>query len=181
MKVVVSAASRHGSTEMIADCIHEELEYRGCQAYLMDPDSLTSLEDYDAAVLGSAVYRGHWLKPARKLVTRLEGQLRQMPVWLFSSGPVGGFDPEAPPTDAVDIATRLCARDHRVFPGRLDRDLLSFSERLRLRGSGAENGDDRDWIEIGRWAHTIADTLRADGPRADGLRAERPIVGHAAT
>src|SRR5574338_1050632 len=86
MKVLVAAASRHGSTEMIADCIHEELEYGGCQADLADADSVTSIADYDAVILGSAVYSGHWLKGARKLAGRLETELRGKPVWLFSSG-----------------------------------------------------------------------------------------------
>ena len=159
MKVVVAAASRHGSTEMIADCIHEELEYGGCQAYLMDPDSLTSVADYDAVVLGSAVYAGHWLKPARKLASRLETQLRGKPVWLFSSGPVGAIEQGAPPPDAVEIAGRLGAREHRVFPGRVEQDQLSFSERLGARGLGGRSEDDRDWIEIGRWARSIAASL----------------------
>lgn len=161
MKVVVAAASRHGSTEMIADCIHEELEYGGCQADLMDADSLTSVAEYDAVVLGSAVYDGHWLKSARKLASRLEAQLDGKPVWLFSSGPVGALARgAAAPSDAAEIARRLHAKDHRVFPGRVERDKLGVGERFRLRTSGGANGDDRDWIEIGRWARTIAAALR---------------------
>jgi menaquinone-dependent protoporphyrinogen oxidase len=164
MKVVVAAASRHGSTEMIADCLHEELEYGGCQADLMDPDALTSVAEYDAVVLGSAVYNGHWLKPARKLAGRLEAELRTKPVWLFSSGPVGSLASEGEaPSDALEIAQRLGARGHRVFPGRVERDQLGFGERFRLRTSGGANGDDRDWIEIGRWARSIAATLHASG------------------
>ena len=164
MKVVVAAASRHGSTEMIADCLHEELEYAGCPAYRMDPDSLTSVADYDAVILGSAVYEGHWLKPARKLAVRLENELRGKPVWLFSSGPVGSIDPDAPPVDAVEVAGRLGAREHRVFPGRVEQDQLSFGERLGVRRLGGRSEDDRDWIEIGRWARSIAKTLLAEEP-----------------
>lgn len=174
MKVVVAAASRHGSTGMIADCIHEELEYGTCQADLMDPDALTSVAEYDAVVIGSAVYDGHWLKPARKLASRLEAELRDKPVWLFSSGPVGALaSGSEDPEDAVEIGRRLGARGHRVFPGRVERARLGVGERLKLRASGVENEDDRDWIEIGRWARSIAATLRAEGSRSGS-------VGHAA-
>jgi menaquinone-dependent protoporphyrinogen oxidase len=166
MKVVVAAATRHGSTQMIADCIHEELEYSGCQAYLIDPDSLTSLAEYDAAVIGSAVYEGHWLKPARKLLQRLESELRNKPVWLFSSGPVGdSVKPEAP-VEAAEISARIGAREHRVFAGRIERDQLSFGERLHVHDLDPERADDRDWIEIGRWARSIAAAVRTEEPHA---------------
>jgi len=174
MKVLVAAASRHGSTELIADCIHEELEYSGCQAELADPDGVTSLADYDAVVLGSAVYAGHWLKPAKRLVTRLEGQLRGKPVWLFSSGPISGrANLSEPPADAAEISARLGAKEHRVFDGRIERDQLGFGERLRLRG--AASSDDRDWLEIGRWARSIATSLHEQG----SARQAPSAAGHA--
>lgn len=164
MKVLVAAASRHGSTEMIADCIREELEFGGCDADLIDPDSVASVREYDAVVLGSAVYAGHWLKPARKLADRLEPALRGKPVWLFSSGPVGGAGKAiAPSVDGGELARRLGAREHRVFPGRIEPVKLSTLERWRVRGADAED-DDRDWLEVGRWARSIAATLRADEP-----------------
>jgi menaquinone-dependent protoporphyrinogen oxidase len=156
---------------MIADCIHEELEYGGCQADRMDPDALTSVAEYDAVVLGSAVYDGHWLKPARKLASRLEAQLRTKPVWLFSSGPVGSVAGASEASgDAVEIGRRLGARDHRVFPGRIEPAQLGFGERFRVRTSGGSEGDDRDWIEIGRWARSIAATLRAEAAGSEPVR-----------
>ncbi len=56
---------------------------------MLEPDEVTELEDYDAVVLGSAVYAGHWLEPAKQLAERFVGQLLGRAVWLFSSGPVG--------------------------------------------------------------------------------------------
>jgi menaquinone-dependent protoporphyrinogen oxidase len=176
MKVLVVAASRHGSTEMIADCIHEELVYGRCQAHLMDVTAVTSLAAYDAVVLGSAVYSGHWLKPARTFVARFESELRRKPVWMFSSGPVGDASPSAPPVDAMEIAARIGAREHRVFPGRIERDQLGFGERLAVRGGSGESADSRDWIDIGRWARSIATALLAEAPSSDAA-VER---GHAA-
>jgi len=40
-------------------------------------------------VLGSAVYLGQWMKPARELAERSAGAIASRPVWLFSSGPIG--------------------------------------------------------------------------------------------
>jgi menaquinone-dependent protoporphyrinogen oxidase len=81
---------------------------------VLEPEQVDEVEGYDAVVLGSAVYAGHRLKPARKLVDRCGAALAARPVWLFSSGPVG--DPPKPEEDpdwaeitgwAAGIATAL--------------------------------------------------------------------------
>jgi menaquinone-dependent protoporphyrinogen IX oxidase len=63
-------------------------------------EQVREVDGYDAVVLGSAVYAGHWLKPAREPVGRLGTFLADRPVWLFSSGPVG--DPPKPEGDFRD-------------------------------------------------------------------------------
>ena len=52
MKVLVTAASRHGATAEIAAAIGEALTARGLQASVVDPGAVTNLEGYDAVVLG---------------------------------------------------------------------------------------------------------------------------------
>jgi menaquinone-dependent protoporphyrinogen oxidase len=44
---------------------------------------------YDAVILGSAVYVGHWLEAAQRFVEKHRADLVARPVWLFASGPVG--------------------------------------------------------------------------------------------
>ena len=89
MLVLVSAASRHGSTADIAASIVRVLHLRGLAADLVEPAEVRDLSEYDAVVLGSAVYAGRWMGPATDLVARCQSQLASRPVWLFSSGPVG--------------------------------------------------------------------------------------------
>jgi hypothetical protein len=40
-------------------------------------------------VLGSAIYGGRWLEPARRLIEQRSGKLAARPTWLFSLGPLG--------------------------------------------------------------------------------------------
>ena len=47
-----------------------------------------SLEDWDAVVLGSAIYAAHWQKDARRFASRFRTELAARPLWLFSSGPL---------------------------------------------------------------------------------------------
>lgn len=61
MKVLVTVATRHGSTAEIADVIVRVLHLRGLDADEVHPGSVHDISGYDAVVLGSAVYAGRWL------------------------------------------------------------------------------------------------------------------------
>jgi len=160
LQVLVTAASRHGATQEIAKAITDELQAAGLETALLPPDAVTSLEGFDAVILGSAVYAGRWLEPARRFVERYRAALQDRPVWLFSSGPIGG-QPEKE-DEALDVGgarTSTRARDHRVFGGRLDRGRLGLAERAITRVVRAPDGDFRPWDEIAAWAREIATEL----------------------
>ena len=164
MKVLVTAATKYGATGEIAQAIGEVLREHGLDSTVGPPEDATTVDGYDAVVLGSAVYAGHWLRPARELVDRSRDALAARPVWLFSSGPVG--DPPKPaedPVDVTEIVAATGARDHRVFAGKLVRRQLGFADKAIAVALRVPDGDFRDWSEIRRWAAGIADALRS-GP-----------------
>ena len=166
MKVLVAVASRHGSTREIGDAVAEVLRTAGFEVDVQDPDDVESVEPYDAVVLGSSVYVGRWAASARALVDRCAWALSKRPVWLFSSGPVG--TPLAPAADAEELSgimTRIRARGHRTFPGRLDTGGLGLAERAAVALLQAEQGDFREWRDIADWASAIASELHADEVR----------------
>lgn len=162
MKVLVTAASKHAATAEIAQAIGETLAGRGFEVAVLPVEEVAEVRDVDAVVIGSAVYAGHWLNPAKEFIRRNANALSTLPVWLFSSGPVG--EPPKPPeepVDAADMVTTSAAREHRVFPGRLDKSLLGFAERAIVTALHAPEGDYRDWGEIRAWATGIAESLAA--------------------
>ncbi len=161
MRVLVATASKHGSTEEIGRCIAESLTGEGVDARILAPDEVTALTGFDAAVLGSAVYAGRWMKPMRELVDRLATGLGEIPVWLFSSGPIG--DPPNPHEDPVDVAPIMeatGAREHVLFAGKLDKKVLGFGERAIVGALKAPEGDFRDWDEIRGMAVRVATDLK---------------------
>ena len=116
MKVLVTAASKHGTTTEIAEAIADVLRTARLEVDVIEPDAVTTIADYDAVVLGSGVYAGHWMKPAKAFVERHELALRGRTVFLFSSGPIG--DPPRPLEDPAEVAAideTTMAIDHRVF------------------------------------------------------------------
>jgi menaquinone-dependent protoporphyrinogen oxidase len=159
MRVLVSAASKHGSTTQIADRIAEAVRNTlpiDAVVEVCPAAETRDVASYDAVVLGSAVYMGHWLQEARLAAVRIAARPPRS-VWLFSSGPIG--DPPKPDEDPVDvrgIVAATNARGHRVFAGRLDRCRLSFAEKAMVLALRVPDGDFRDWDAIDDWARQIA-------------------------
>jgi len=162
--VAVIYASKHGSTREIAEGIQRVLRDRGLEAGLNSVEDRVDLSGADAIVLGSAVYMGRWMKPAREFAGARGGELAGKPLWLFSSGPIGSQpEPKDDPFGIAELMAELGAKEHRVFAGKIDKSQLGFAERAVLKAVRAEEGDSRDWDEIRAWASSIADTLQHEG------------------
>ena len=167
MKVLVTAASRYGATAEIATAIVDVLAAHGHEVTALPPDQAASVDGYEAVVLGSAVYAGHWLPAARDFAQRSGEALATRPLWLFSSGPVG--DPArklvqkmgVPPLEVGEIRERTHALDHRMFAGRLDAANLPVLQRAALAAFSGLQGDFRDWDAIRAWASGISDVLES--------------------
>ena len=159
--ILVAYASKHGSTEGIAARIAERLVARGREAQARPVDAIDDLGSPEALVLGSAIYAGSWMKEAVEFAQNHAGALAGVPVWLFSSGPLGTDvqDEEEQPRQLAELREALDPREHRVFFGALDRSKLGFAERMMMKAVKAPEGDFRDWDAIAAWADGIADAL----------------------
>ena len=161
-KVLVTYASRHHATREIAEAIAVALARHGIPAEARPVEAVDDLRDYGAVVLGSAVYMNRWLSPARRFAQIHASELNRIPVWLFSSGPLGPPGHEIPPGQAADIPVlrRLTrATGHQTFGGRLEMKHLHFTERAIARTIHAPEEDSRDWDAVDRFAGEIAEEL----------------------
>ncbi len=179
MRVLLTVASRHGATQEIAEVLAGELATEGLRVEIAEPASVTSVAGYDAVVLGSGVYMGRWLPAARDLAARCAEELRERPVWLFSSGPVG--DPPKPavgePADVPELIAETAALGHQLFAGRLERRRLRGGERAVVGMTRAAEGDFRDWDAVRAWGAAIrAELLPGRAGRAPGDHPEAPTV-----
>jgi menaquinone-dependent protoporphyrinogen oxidase len=173
MEVLVTYASRHGSTAGIAERIAAGLRAAGLSAEVAAVTQVGDVERYDAFVIGSAAYLFHWLKDATRFVKRHRAVLEAQPVWLFSSGPLGteridehGDDvlEATRPREFDELAALVHPRDLQVFFGAWDPDAprIGLSEQLVRRLPAAEAtpaGDFRDWAAIDAWSAAIAREL----------------------
>ena len=77
----------------IAARVGQVLNEAGLSTVVQPVDNVSDVREFDAVVLGSAVYAGQWRKEAAAFLTDNEYQLAERPVWLFSSGPTGEGEP----------------------------------------------------------------------------------------
>jgi len=164
MSVAIIVASKHGSTREIGEEIARNLRHSGIGSTLYDANEDVNLQGRTGVIVGSAIYIGKWMKEARSFIETNQQQLRQMPVWLFSSGPIGDQPPDkAIDANAIDeLIAASGARDHQVFYGKLDPADLSRTERFVTKLVHAPEGDFRDFEAIDGWAEEIASVLLAE-------------------
>ena len=162
-RILVAAASKHGSTTGIAERIGGLIQQAGFDVDVNSINDDPDVAAYDAAVVGGGVYCGSWLKDGRRFIDSNASKLGEIPVWLFSSGLLG--DPPdqkgdvAVKSDALVAATQ--AEDHVILFGSLSRADLGFGEMAIMKRVGAPEGDFRDWDQIDAWVDKIAEHLSA--------------------
>ena len=165
-KVLVVYASKYGSTAEIAEKIGEILLQAGLKTEVLPVMKVRNLAPYDAIVLGSAVYMGMWRREIVRFLKKKGKELEEIPVWFFSSGPVGEGDPVELldgwrfPSKQQAIADRIKPRDITVFHGVVDPEKMNKIENKILTNMDTPAGDYRDWDAIISWAQSIADELK---------------------
>ncbi len=163
MRVLVAYASKRGSTAEIAETVASELRRSGLAVSCEPADEVEELDRFDAVVLGSAVYMKRWRGDAKHFLRKQRKALKEMPFWVFSSGPAGDPAEDDPawtePARVVDKVEDLGARGHVVFGGRLPEEPHGPIEKAMVSNTPAEFRDRRDWDEIRAWSRGVAESL----------------------
>jgi menaquinone-dependent protoporphyrinogen oxidase len=109
--------------------IAERLFSHGIETDVRAAPDVWTLKPYAAVIVAGALYDNQWHRDARWFVHRYADQLRNLPVWLISSGPLDdsvgwGTLPRVPQVERM--AAAIGARGCVTFAGRLERDAKGF-------------------------------------------------------
>ena len=171
-------ATKHGATAEIAQAIGEELQEMGFDTEVHPVKEAYDVGSFDAVILGSAIYNRKWLREAMRFGKRHAAELREKPVWLFGSGPIGtaatrkSFEGSESPSD---LERRFWAQESVMFSGRLRPGDVGWLARRRARkaaGPGNMFGDWRNLEGVRMWARDIGTGLqeaRAASPKGESL------------
>jgi menaquinone-dependent protoporphyrinogen oxidase len=166
MRILIAYGTKRGATQGLAQMLAAAMEQRGAQVVTTAADDVRDLTGFDAVVVGGSLYMGRWHKDSVRMVKRLAEPLRQVPVWLFSSGPIGdeaAEHPDVPPVDKVaGLMERVGARGHMTFAGALAPDASGL---IAAKMAQSMSGDWRDPEAIDAWAEQIVGSVQID--RAD--------------
>lgn len=155
MRLLVAYGSKMGGTKGLAEMVGSALTDLGHDADVVSAGDVADVRPYDAVIVGGAVYYFvSWHKDARSFIKRHLAQLRQRPVWLFSSGPLddSASEKDIPPIKSVGkLMERIEARGHITFGGRLEEE-----------SRGLPVGDWRNEEQVRQWAKRIDSEIARD-------------------
>ncbi len=161
MHVLVTYGSKRGGTAGLARVVAEVLRAENLVVELVPASWARSPDEYDAVVVGGALYLNRWHRHARRYVSRWAATLRRRPVWFFSSGPLdfSASTSEIPPTPQVEgLMQSANVRGHKTFGGRLDKNARGLLAHAMAK---TRSGDWRDLEQVRAWAKGVAADLWA--------------------
>lgn len=158
-KVLVTYASKAGSTMEIAQAVANELTSRGFAVDIRPVKQTSDIKGYAAVVIGSAIRMGSPLPEATKFVEKNSAALREVPVAFFTVHLMNMGKDEASQKARfayLDPILKLVPLQEKAFfAGVGDLAKVSFIEGLIGKMVKSPEGDFRDWEAISRWGQSI--------------------------
>ncbi len=165
--VLVTYATKYGSTEEVARAIAETLRESGVAVELLPARNVHSLGGYCAVVLGAPLYMGRMHGDARRFLSANRSDLMKMPIALFMLGPV-----EKKEKDWVGARQQM-EKELTNFPwlspvakeilgGKFDPTKIGFPFNLIPALRKIPASDARDWTAIRAWASELPVALHCE-------------------
>jgi len=164
-KILITYASRTGSTKGVAEVIAKTLTETGVSVDLLPMTDVKDLTAYRAVVAGSAIQNRQWLPEAMQFLQNHHSTLAQKRVATFTlCMTLAMKNGEKYRSDIMNWLAPVRRIAHPVseglFAGVLDISKIpSVSDRLKFRLSVLfgvwSEGDHRDWDAIHAWAQGL--------------------------
>ena len=167
-KILVTYATRAGSTAGVAEAIGQSLAESGASVDVRPMQDVNDLTPYRAVVAGSAIQRGRWLPEAMQFIQTHQAALARKPFAAFLVCMTLAMPNNKYREHVADwlkpVRALVKPMSEGLFAGALDiSSIPSFRDRLKFRLSVAfgvwSEGDHRDWNAIRAWADSTRPLL----------------------
>ncbi|MFC1960934.1 flavodoxin domain-containing protein [Chloroflexota bacterium] len=164
-KILVTYATKAGSTTGVAEAIAQTLADSGAQVDIIPMQEVQELTPYRAVVAGSAIRGDAWLPEAMQFVETHQNELNQKPFAMFMvcmalsmsntdkhrTGIKAWLDPVRSLVRPVSEGYFAGGLDFRKLPRTRQTLMLRLPVILRVWSEG----DHRDWDAIHTWANDL--------------------------
>jgi menaquinone-dependent protoporphyrinogen oxidase len=162
-KILVTYATRTGSTAGVARAIAKRLREEGAVADVQPVKDVQDVSTYDGVILGSAVRAGRWMPEATQFVEAQRDALAQRPVAVFSVC-MAAVECKTEAMEAIanqmtETTQGLNVVGMETFAGAHDPKKLGLPMRLLLKIIKTPVGDYRDWDAIRGWAAELVSRM----------------------
>lgn len=168
-RILVTYASRAGSTAGVAEAIGKTLAESGAQVDVRPMQDVQDLAPYRAVVAGSAIRGGKWLPEALQFIQTHQAALAQKPFAAFLVCITLSMSAADKYRQGVadwlkPVRALVKPASEGLFAGALDFGKLPLTPNTLLMrvtvASGVwREGDHRDWNAISAWADSIRPLL----------------------
>ncbi len=168
-KILVTYATRTGSTAGVAEAIAKTLTNAGFQVDLYPMQAVNKLSDYAAVVVGSPIQAQQWLPEAMQFLQTHRATLAQKPIATFTlcitlAMKDGEKYRSNIKTWLIPVRQIAKPQSEGIFAGVLNISKVpAFGERLKFRLSVLfgvwSEGDHRDWDAIQAWVEALPQKL----------------------
>jgi menaquinone-dependent protoporphyrinogen oxidase len=162
-RILITYATRAGSTAEIAVELGKSLSERGFTADVKPVKDKPNLDNYSAVIIGSAIRMGKWLPEAVQFIEDNQQTLNQKPVATFTVHMLNSGDDETSRANRMayldNVRPLLNGAEEVYFEGKFDFSKLSFADKLIAKMVKAEERDERDWEAIRDWAPAILEKV----------------------
>jgi menaquinone-dependent protoporphyrinogen oxidase len=159
-KILITYASKAGSTAETAARMGEMLAKQNAQVDVLPVEKVGDLSAYQAVVLGSAIRMSQLLPEVVKFVEANQAILQQKSFNVFFLCMTLEKDtPENRQTVSAylePVRALVKPANEGMFAGVMDPKKLSLVERLLMKAMKSPVGDYRNWDQINAWAQSVA-------------------------
>ena len=158
-RVLITYASKYGSTGGVADAIGKELCSKDVATDVVLIKNADNISSYRGVIIGGPIYMGKWMSEAVDFVKENRETLRRLPVAYFLVCMTLSRPTEENRAKALAYMDRILKSVPEIkpigvgtFAGAMDYNNLSWINKKILKSKGTPEGDFRNWNEIRAWA-----------------------------
>jgi len=169
-KILVTYATKYGSTKEVAEAIARTLTDKSFHVDLTECKEVKSLAGYQAVVIGAPLYAGTVISDGVKFLNKFQSDLEQIPSALFILGPLSDSQQEIHGVQVQLDANRkkfpfYKPAAEKIFVGALDLKKLRFPDSLiklyrPAKNNPMKSSDNRDWKAVENWAASLVEALQ---------------------